>query len=59
MDTFHIKCRPVEMRVGDPIPTARLTLREMEQLSAKVRRRVEELYYEPEAAATPQRFRTK
>src|SRR5437868_11120497 len=29
MNTYHIKCRPLEMRVGAPIPTAGLTLRDM------------------------------
>lgn len=48
MDTFHIKSRPLEMRVGDPIPTAGLTLRDMETLSAKVQKALEDLYYQPE-----------
>lgn len=47
MDTFHIKSRPLEMRVGDPIPTAGLTLRDMETLSAKVQKALEDLYYRP------------
>ena len=37
MNTYHIKPRPLEMRVGDPIPTSGLTLRDMEQLSETVR----------------------
>jgi 1-acyl-sn-glycerol-3-phosphate acyltransferase len=45
MDTYHIKCRPLEMRVGQPIPTAGLTLDDMEPLSAKVQKAMEELYY--------------
>ena len=45
MDTFHIKCRPLEMRVGEPISTAGLTMRDLEALSAKVQKAVEELYY--------------
>ena len=45
MDTFHIKCRPLEMRVGEPIPTAGMTLRDMEAVSAKVQKAVEDLYY--------------
>jgi 1-acyl-sn-glycerol-3-phosphate acyltransferase len=45
MDTYHIKCRPLEMRVGEPISTAGLTLRDMETLSARVQKAVEELYY--------------
>ena len=44
MDTFHIKCRPLEMRVGDPIPTSGLTLRNLESLSAKVQKEIEALY---------------
>ena len=45
MDTYHIKCRPLEMRVGEPIPTAGLSLRDMESLSAQVRSALEGLYY--------------
>lgn len=45
MNTYHIKPRPLEMRVGKPISTAGLTLRDMEVLSAKVQRAVEEMYY--------------
>lgn len=47
MDTFHIKCRPLEMRVGEPIPTAGLTLRDMDALSARVQQAMEDLYYKP------------
>jgi 1-acyl-sn-glycerol-3-phosphate acyltransferase len=45
MNTYHIKPRPLEMRVGKPIPTAGLTLRDMEQLTAKVQKSMEEMYY--------------
>lgn len=45
MNTYHIKCRPLEMRVGQPIPTAGLTTRDMETLSAKVKEAMEDLYY--------------
>jgi 1-acyl-sn-glycerol-3-phosphate acyltransferase len=45
MDTFHIKCRPLEMRVGDPISTHGLTLRNLESLSAKVQKEIEALYH--------------
>jgi 1-acyl-sn-glycerol-3-phosphate acyltransferase len=44
MNTYHIKCRPLEMRVGKPISTAGLTLREMDGLSAKVQKEMERLY---------------
>lgn len=37
MNTYHIKSRPLEMRVGQPIPTAGLTLRDTEAVSARVR----------------------
>ncbi len=45
MDTYHIKPRPLEMRVGDPISTAGLTVRHMDVLSAKVQRAMEAMYY--------------
>jgi 1-acyl-sn-glycerol-3-phosphate acyltransferase len=46
MDTFHIKCRPLEMRVGKPISTAGYRLRDMDVLSANVHAAMEKLYYE-------------
>ena len=45
MNTYHIKCRPLEMRVGEPIPTAGLTGHDLQALSAKVQKSVEDLYY--------------
>jgi 1-acyl-sn-glycerol-3-phosphate acyltransferase len=45
MNTYHIKCRPLEMRVGEPISTVGLTMRDMEAVSAKVRKAMEDLYY--------------
>jgi 1-acyl-sn-glycerol-3-phosphate acyltransferase len=47
MDTFHIKCRPLEMRVGEPISTTGLTMRDLDALSTKVQKAVEDLYYPP------------
>ncbi|PYX34204.1 MAG: hypothetical protein DMG81_20255 [Acidobacteria bacterium] len=47
MNTYHIKCRPIEMRIGEPISTARYTLRNMEELSEKVHGAVEGLYLKP------------
>jgi 1-acyl-sn-glycerol-3-phosphate acyltransferase len=47
MDTYHIKCRPLEMRVGEPISTTGLTMRDLETLSAKVQKALEDLYYRP------------
>jgi 1-acyl-sn-glycerol-3-phosphate acyltransferase len=47
MNTYHIKCRPLEMRVGEPISTLGMTLRDMETLSARVQKELEALYYRP------------
>jgi 1-acyl-sn-glycerol-3-phosphate acyltransferase len=49
MNTYHIKSRPLEMRVGEPISTAGYSLREMEALSEKVHRAMEDLYYRGDA----------
>jgi hypothetical protein len=45
MNTYHIKCRPLEMRVGEPISTAGMTMRDLEAVSELVRKAMEELYY--------------
>ena len=45
MNTYHIKCRPLEMRVGEPISTAGLTMRDLEGVSDKVHKAIEDLYY--------------
>jgi 1-acyl-sn-glycerol-3-phosphate acyltransferase len=47
MNTYHIKCQPLEMRVGEPISTAGLTVRDTEAVSAKVKSAVEALLAEP------------
>ena len=52
MDTYHIKCRPLEMRVGEPISTVGLTMRDMEAVSAKVKKAMEDLYYAPALPST-------
>ena len=52
MNTYHIKCRPLEMRVGEPISTAGLTMRDMEAVSAKVKKAMEDLYYAPTMLST-------
>jgi len=44
MNTYHIKCRPLEMRVGKPISTVGLTLRDMDHISARVQKELEGLY---------------
>ena len=43
MNTYHIKCQPLEMRVGKPISTAGLTVRDTEAVSAKVKSAIESL----------------
>src|SRR5216684_2713147 len=53
MNTYHIKPRPLEMRVGAPIATAGLKGHDIEVLSAKVQRAVEELYSAPPIDMTP------
>jgi 1-acyl-sn-glycerol-3-phosphate acyltransferase len=45
MNTYHIKPRPLGMCVGKPISTAGMTIQDMEQLSAKVQKAVEAMYY--------------
>src|SRR5256885_1578617 len=52
MNTYHIKSRPLEMRVGDPIPTAGMTLRDMEAVSARVKAAIERLQSTPNKIAT-------
>ncbi len=46
MNTYHVKSRPLEMRVGRPISTAGLTMQDMDALSAKVKQAMEEMYYD-------------
>jgi 1-acyl-sn-glycerol-3-phosphate acyltransferase len=50
MNTYHIKSRPLEMRVGQPISTAGMTLHDMEAVSNKVKAAMEELHNAPPAA---------
>ncbi|MFZ0317782.1 MAG: lysophospholipid acyltransferase family protein [Candidatus Sulfotelmatobacter sp.] len=47
MDTYHLKCRPLEMRVGRPISTSGLKIKDMETVSAEVKKAIEDLYYAP------------
>jgi 1-acyl-sn-glycerol-3-phosphate acyltransferase len=50
MNTYHIKCQPLEMRVGEPISTAGLKGHDMDALAAKVQKAMEELYYPAKTA---------
>ena len=47
MNTYHIKCQPLEMRVGEVIPTAGLTLADTEAVSARVKSSIEALHSAP------------
>ena len=47
MNTYHIKSRPLEMRVGEPIPTAGMTLRDTEAVSTRVKAAIENLHSAP------------
>lgn len=51
MDTYHIKCRPLEMRVGEPIPTRGLKMADLETVSKRVQAAMEALYYAPSPVA--------
>ena len=44
MNTYHIKCRPLEMRLGAPISTSGYTLRNMDALSDRVHQAVADLH---------------
>ncbi|MGB6384762.1 MAG: lysophospholipid acyltransferase family protein [Terriglobales bacterium] len=50
MDTYHIKCQPLEMRVGEPVSTVGLSLRDMDAVSAKVKAAIEVLQSAPRSA---------
>jgi 1-acyl-sn-glycerol-3-phosphate acyltransferase len=47
MNTYHIKCQPLEMRVGEPISTAGLTVQDTDAVSAKVKAAIEGLQSAP------------
>jgi 1-acyl-sn-glycerol-3-phosphate acyltransferase len=47
MNTYHIKCQPLEMRVGEPISTTGLTVQDTDAVSAKVKSAIEALHSAP------------
>ena len=47
MNTYHIKCQPLEMRVGEPISTAGLTVQDTDTVSSKVKAAIEALHSAP------------
>jgi 1-acyl-sn-glycerol-3-phosphate acyltransferase len=51
MNTYHIKCRPLQMRVGDPILTTGMTMNGLPRLSAQVEIAIRNLYYGAASAA--------
>ena len=53
MDSFHIRPRPLELVVGDPISSAGLAPREMDKLAAQAEAAVADLYYERSEVGRP------
>jgi 1-acyl-sn-glycerol-3-phosphate acyltransferase len=47
MNTYHIKCQPLEMRVGEPISTAGLSVRDTDAVSAQVKSAIASLQSTP------------
>jgi 1-acyl-sn-glycerol-3-phosphate acyltransferase len=47
MNTYHIKCQPLEMRVGEAISTAGMKMADLEAVSARVKASVEALHAAP------------
>lgn len=47
MNTYHIKCQPLEMRLGEPISTSGLSLNDMDAVSAKVKESIDKLLAAP------------
>jgi 1-acyl-sn-glycerol-3-phosphate acyltransferase len=47
MNTYHIKCQPLEMRVGEVVSTAGLTVQDTDAVSAKVKSAIETLQSAP------------
>jgi 1-acyl-sn-glycerol-3-phosphate acyltransferase len=55
MNTYHIKCQPLEMRVGEPISTAGLAMQDTEAISAKVKAAIEVLHSAPRSTSEQRR----
>jgi 1-acyl-sn-glycerol-3-phosphate acyltransferase len=45
METYHIKPRPLELLVGEPVSSEGYGPRDMDKLAARVQKAVEDLYY--------------
>ena len=57
MNSFHIRPGPMELVVGEPISSAGYGLRDMDALTARVRKAVEELYYARSRVPDPREAR--
>ena len=55
MNTYHIRPRPLELLVGEPISTQGYTLRDLEALAERVKTAVEDLYYSRAAIPDPRK----
>ena len=53
MDSFHVRPRPLQLVIGDPISTAGYAPREMDKLAALAENAVAELYYPRSPIARP------
>jgi 1-acyl-sn-glycerol-3-phosphate acyltransferase len=53
MNTFHIMPRNFKLRVGEPIPTTGLTLRNVDALADRVKSVIEDLYYAESEVSRP------
>jgi 1-acyl-sn-glycerol-3-phosphate acyltransferase len=53
METFHIKPRPLELLVGEPVSSAGYGARDMDKLAARVQKAVEDLYYSQAQVSRP------
>ena len=57
MNSFHIRPRPLELAVGDPISTAGADLRKLDPLIERTRQAVEDLYYARAKVPDPRKNR--
>ena len=55
METFHIKPRPIELLVGEPVSSAGYGPRDMDKLAAMVQKAVEDLYYSRAEVSRPEK----
>jgi 1-acyl-sn-glycerol-3-phosphate acyltransferase len=53
MNSFHIRPGRIELLIGEPIPTAGMNPRDMDELAARVQKAVEDLYYSRAQVADP------